>query len=241
MAEAAAPSSVVSAAALERVRAIRRHVRLASGRSDGRCGKVAEAIEAELGWAYRWGHLRLLDGGICWIHCWNQLPDGTVVDATADQFEERWLGDGIVLSPGDPLYSCYRSAPPGQLFRTVRAGAGRRLLARRAGTDGEFEPVEEELAAASDTDRGWIELGARAVEVHSGWRLAEWIAREAGDRLREAAASGQPLPSRELEFALDAADRQRRVASHGEWSSPEWREGQRAQETGCGSPASSGS
>ena len=50
---------------LERLRAIRRHVRLESGRPDGRCGKVVEAIQAELGWAYRWGHLRLLDGGIC--------------------------------------------------------------------------------------------------------------------------------------------------------------------------------
>jgi hypothetical protein len=218
-----------------RVRAIRRRVRLASGRPDGRCGKVAEAIQAELGWAYRWGHLRLLDGGICWIHCWNQLPDGTVVDATADQFEERWLGDVAVLSPGDPLHPCYRSAPPGHLFWTVGAGR-RRLLARRAGSDGQFEPDEEELATAPDTRRGWIELGARAVEVHSGCRgLPEAIGREAGDRLRKAAASGQPLPSRELEFALDAAAHERRIASHGEWTSPEWREGQRAQETGGGS------
>jgi hypothetical protein len=210
---------------IERVRAIRRRVRLASGRPDGRCGKVAEAIEAELGWAYRWGHLRLSDGGICWIHCWNQLPDGTVVDATADQFEERWLGDVVVLSPGEPLHTCYRSAPPGHLFRTVRTGCRRRLLARRAGSDRQFEPAEEELATAPDSRRGWIELGARAVEVHSGWRLPEWIGREAGDQLREAAANGEPLPSRELEFALDAAARERRIASHGEWTSPEWREG----------------
>jgi hypothetical protein len=217
---------------LEQVRCIRRRVRLESGRPDGRCGKVAEAIEAELGWAYRWGHLRLLDGGICWIHCWNQLPDGTVVDATADQFEERGLGDVAVLSPGDPLHTCYRSAPPGHLFRTARAGRRLRLLARRAGPDGEFDPVEEELATAPDTRQGWIELGARAVEVHSGWRLPESIGREAGDRLREAAASEQPLPSRELEFALDAAARQQRIASHGEWTSPEWREAQRAQGTG---------
>jgi hypothetical protein len=103
----------------ERVRAIRRRVRLESGRPDGRCGKVAEAIAAELGWAYRWGHLRLLDGGICWIHCWNQLPDGTIVDATADQFEERWLSDVVVLSPDDPLHAHYRAAPPGHLFRTL--------------------------------------------------------------------------------------------------------------------------
>ncbi|HEV7217196.1 MAG TPA: hypothetical protein VGP33_18965 [Chloroflexota bacterium] len=49
--------------------AIRRQVRLQSGRPDGRCGKVTEAIAAELGWAYRGGHLRLLDGSICWVHC----------------------------------------------------------------------------------------------------------------------------------------------------------------------------
>ena len=229
-------SSAISPADLERVRAIRRRVRLESGRPDGRCGKVAEAIQAELGWAYRWGHLRLLDGGICWIHCWNQLPDGTIVDATADQFEEQWLGMGevgvVVLSPADLLFDCYRSAPPGHLFRAVRDGRRVRLLARRAGADNQFEPVEAELATAPDTPQGWIELGARAVEAHSAWELPEWIAQEAGERLREAVASGEPLPSRELEFALDAADRQRRMARHGEWTSPEWREGQRAQRTG---------
>lgn len=77
-------SPMIATADLDEARAIRRRVRLASGRPDGRCGKVAEAIAAELGWAYRWGHLRLLDGEICGIHCWNQLPDGRVVDATAD-------------------------------------------------------------------------------------------------------------------------------------------------------------
>jgi hypothetical protein len=138
----------------------------------------------------------------------------------------------LVLPPGDPLYGHYRSAPPGHLFRTARAGPRIGLLARWGGPDGQFEPVEEELAIAPDTREGWIELGARAVEVHSGWQLPEWIAREAGERLREAEASGEPLPSRELEFALDAADRRRRIASHGEWTSPEWREGQQAQESG---------
>jgi hypothetical protein len=233
-------SSAIGPADLERVRAIRRRVRLESGRPDGRCGKVAEAIAAELGWTYRWGHLRLLDGGICWIHCWNQLPDGTIVDATADQFEERWLGISeagvVVLSPGDPLYTHYRSAPPGHLFRTVKEGATRsagtrlRLLARRAGPDGQFEPVEDELASGPDTRQGWTELGARAVQVHSGWQLPEWIGREAGERLREAEAAGQPLSSRELEFALDAADGRRRMASHGQWTSPEWREGRSGHE-----------
>jgi len=125
---------------LERARAICRRVRLASGRPDGRCGKVAKAIAADLGWAYRWGHLRLLDGGFCWIHCWNQLADGTVVDTTADQFEERWLGGVAVLQPGDPLHANYRpvlssgcaatargtfTVPNGQLGSRSRSRPGR--------------------------------------------------------------------------------------------------------------------
>lgn len=218
---------VMGAAALEVVRVIRRRVRLASGRPDGRCGKVAEAIQAAMGWAYRWGHLRLLDGGICWIHCWNECLDGTVVDATADQFEERWVGDDggvVVLLPGDPLRANYRPAPPGHLFWTVPAGHQCRLLARRTGPGAESEPNERELAIVPDSWTGWTALGACAIQTHSGWQLPEWIGQEAGHRIREAAAAGQALPSRELAFALDAADRRRRIASHGEWTSSEWRE-----------------
>lgn len=113
---------IVHAVTLERVRAIRRQVRLASGRPDGRCAQVAAALQTELGWAYRWGHLRLLDGGLCWIHCWNQWPDGTVVDATADQFEDRWLGDVAVLPPGDPRH--VHSAPGRARPLSARARRG---------------------------------------------------------------------------------------------------------------------
>ncbi|GEM_PF-2928750 len=209
---------------IEQARAIRRRVRLASGRPDGRCGKVSEAIAAELGWAYRWGHLRLLDGGICWIHCWNQRADGTMVDATADQFEERWLGDVVVLPPGDSRQANYSPAPRGHLFRIPRNRGQLRLLATPARLDAPFEPEEEELTTAADTPDGWTELGARAIQHHSGWALPDWIGREAGERLREAEAAGQGLPSRELEFDLDAAVQQRRRASHGQWTSPEWQE-----------------
>jgi hypothetical protein len=236
---------VVTAAEIEQAAAIRRRVRLASGRPDGRCGKVAEAIAAELGWTYRWGHLRLLDGGICWIHCWNQLPDGAIVDATADQFEERWLGAVVVLPVGDARHANYRPAPPGHLFRVVRSEHRLRLLARRGLVQGQFDPAEQELAAAPDTARGWAELGARAVQVHSGWPLPAWINQEAGERLRAAEAAGLALPSRELEFALDAAAQQRRNRSHGEWTSPEWREsleaGERSPPWCAHAPTSSGS
>ena len=211
---------------LVRVLAIRRRVRLESVRPDGRCGKVSEAIAAELGWAYRWGHLRLLDGTACFIHCWNQLPDGTLVDATADQFEDRWLGHVVVLSPGDPRQAHYHPAPRGHLFRVEQTGGRLRLLERPADGDGQFDSEEGELATVADEPAGWTALGSRAVEAHCGWQLPEWIGREAGERLREAHATGAPLRSRDLEFALDAAIRQRRIASRGEWTSPEWRETQ---------------
>ena len=102
---------------------------------------------------------------------------------------------------------------PGHLIRTVR-GSDRILLLYRPGRpDGEIEPVEGELESVRDSDEGWIKLGGCAVKVHSGWRLPKWIAHEPGDRLRERAASGQPLPSRELEFALDAEAGERRIAA----------------------------
>ena len=80
-----------------------------------------------------------------------------------------------------------------------------------------------------DSRRGWAALGACAVQVHSGWALPAWIAEQAGARLREAGAAGQALPSRELEFTLDAAARKRRIAGHGAWTSPEWQELQQLQ------------
>lgn len=210
--------------ALDRALSIRRRVRLESGRPDGRCGKVSEAIAAELGWAYRWGHLLLLGDGICWIHCWNEAPDGTVVDTTADQFEERWLGEVAVLPLGDPRHAHYRPSPPGHLFRTALIAGHRHLLARRAPPGGQFSSQEVDLANAPDTPEGWTALGARAAQTHSGWPLADWIAEEAGALLCQAETAGRALSSREMEFALDAVTLRRRAETHGEWRSPEWRQ-----------------
>ena len=83
---------------------LRRRVRFQDGRPyDARCSKVAAALEAQFVWPRRWGHLRLLDARVCWQHCWNQLADGRLLDATADQFESRWLGDLVVLEASDPI------------------------------------------------------------------------------------------------------------------------------------------
>ena len=83
--------------------------------------------------------------------------------------------------------------------------------------DGAFAPEEPELATAPDTGADWAALGARAIEAPSGWRVPSWIG-------RAAEAAGQALPSRQLEFALDATTHQRRSAARGAWTSPEWRE-----------------
>ena len=92
---------------------LRRRVRFQDGRPyDARCSKVAAALEAQFGWPRRWGRLRLLDARMCWQHCWNQLADGRILDATADQFESRWLGDIVVLEASDPHATAYQPAPP---------------------------------------------------------------------------------------------------------------------------------
>ena len=71
---------------------LRRQVRFQGGRPyDARCSKAAAAIEEQFGWKREWGRLRLLDSRVCWQHCWNQLPAGRILDATADQFESIFM------------------------------------------------------------------------------------------------------------------------------------------------------
>jgi len=94
---------------------LRRRVRFQDGRPyDARCRPVAAALEAPFGWPRRFG--RLLDARVCWQHCWNQLADGRILDATADQFESRWFGDIVVLAADDPHATAYQPAPPPWTF-----------------------------------------------------------------------------------------------------------------------------
>jgi hypothetical protein len=82
----------------------RLRIRFEDGRPyDARCSTVAAALEEQFGWKRRFGRLRLLDARVCWQHCWNQLPGGRILDATADQFESRRLGDMVVLEASDPM------------------------------------------------------------------------------------------------------------------------------------------
>src|SRR5712671_5376488 len=124
---------------------LRRRVRFQDGRPyDARCSKVAAALEAQFGWKRRWGRLRLLDSRVCWQHCWNQLADGRILDATADQFESRWLGDLVALEASDPHATAYQPAPPWTFtlleqegvieFAAVRDGAEGHGAAIRCGS-----------------------------------------------------------------------------------------------------------
>src|SRR5438128_8592410 len=113
---------------------LRQRVRFQDGRPyDARCSKVAAALEAQFGWKREWGRLRLLDARVCWQHCWNQLVDGRILDATADQFEARWLGDIVVLETSDPHAAAYQFAPPGWTFTLREQEVGIELVAVQDG------------------------------------------------------------------------------------------------------------
>ena len=116
---------------------LRRQVRFQDGRPyDTRCSKVAAALEAQFGWKREWGRLRLLDSRVCWQHCWNQLPGGRILDATADQFESRWLGDVVVLEASDPYAAAYQPAPTPWTFTLQEQEDAIQLAAARDGAEG---------------------------------------------------------------------------------------------------------
>lgn len=105
---------------LERIRRLRAEVRLRDARpNDGRCGRVAEALETEFGWQRQSGYLKLLDESVSWVHCWNLLDDGSILDATADQFQDLWHGDVIMINSADPRRS---HQPAGCGFESYHSG-----------------------------------------------------------------------------------------------------------------------
>lgn len=96
---------------------LRSEVRLEEGgsrswrKAGGQCGIVSSCVAGMLqDWGVDaceyWGGAYLMENGkICWDHCWVELPDGTLVDATTDQFQE---GDSVrVVSPRSPLQRRY--------------------------------------------------------------------------------------------------------------------------------------
>src|SRR5262249_24902019 len=172
------------------VLALRRQIRLEDGRPYGACcSKVAAKLQAQFGWKREWGRLRLLDARVCWQHCWNRLADGRLLDATADQFESRWLGDIVVLEASDPPTAAYQPAPAGWTFTPRERAAEIELVAIRDGP------------AARDAPRSypnWMETGRSVLTTMTGWRVPDDLIDYAARLLRVCALLNRSMASGDL-------------------------------------------
>lgn len=92
---------------VDAVRCLREEVRAEEG-GGGYCHVVSEVLACEYGWSLFSGAYTSLAGEvICEAHVWNLLPDGSILDATADQFGEGH--DVRVLTPDNPDFLRYRA------------------------------------------------------------------------------------------------------------------------------------
>ncbi|HVX42480.1 MAG TPA: hypothetical protein VHC49_01270 [Mycobacteriales bacterium] len=193
-------------AVVRRIYEIRAEVRRRDARpNDGRCGNVSSALAAEFGWEGRWGYLRLLDGTVSWIHCWNRLADGTIVDATADQYQRLWLGDVVILDPSDPKAANYRHAP--RKWEIDVGGDGRLTCV--------FEG-ETRILNADDAHQPWMAQARSVLRLITGWELDEELVDLAARTLR-AKAPGS-IATDELTHPLLI----RSIQHLGRQSSPPW-------------------
>ncbi|WP_377275398.1 hypothetical protein [Rhizobium sp. R86522] len=86
------------------IRSFRHEMRLAG--CWGACFEVACFIEHQFDWRRIDGVYELPDGRPIFLHSWNMMSDGTLVDGTADQFGE---GRDIAIHPcGSPDHLRYR-------------------------------------------------------------------------------------------------------------------------------------
>jgi len=194
---------------------LRRRVRFQDGRPyDARCSNVAAALEAQFGWPRQFGRLRLLDARVCWQLCWNQLADGCILDATADQFESRWLGDLVVLEASDPHAKAYQPAPPGWIFSLREQEAVIELDAVR-------DVAREHVAAMSYTS--WMAAARQVLAMMTGWSLPEDIIDYAARVLRVRALLGESMTSGQLDELLTIYEGAHAQASRGgPWMSSEY-------------------
>ena len=194
---------------------LRRQIRFQDGRPyDGRCSKVAAALQAQFGWKREWGRLRLLDARVCWQHCWNRLADGRILDATADQFELRWLGDIVMLEALDPLASAYQPAPPPWTFSLREQEGVIELTAVRNGTEGH----DAVMTCAS-----WMAAARQVLTMMTGWSQPSDIVDYAARALRVRSWLGQSMTCEQLDGLLTVYEGEHATAARGRpWMSSEY-------------------
>lgn len=168
----------LAADTVQRLHDLRRRVRLRDARpNDGRCGNVSAAVEREFGWPRECGFLQLLDGTVGWVHCWNRLASGDVVDVTADQFGRLWIGDIAVLAPEDPLQSHYLVDPRDWSLALIGPPSSPQGLTCRRGTE-----VRE--LRVDDSQPVWASLAREALRLLTGWSLDDPLVDVAARALR---------------------------------------------------------
>ncbi len=194
---------------------LRRRVRFQDGRPyDARCRPVAAALEAQFGWKRRFGRLRMLDARVCWQHCWNQLADGRILDATADQFESRWLGDIVVFDADDPHATAYQPAPPPWTFSLREQEAVIELSALRGGAEGH----DAAMPCAS-----WMAAARQVLTMMTGWSLPDDLVDYAARALRVRALLGESMTSGQLDELLTMYEWAHAAAARGGlWMSSEY-------------------
>jgi len=192
---------------------LRRRVRFQDGRPyDARCRPVAAALEAPFGWPRRFG--RLLDARVCWQHCWNQLADGRILDATADQFESRWLGDIVVLDALDAHATAYQPTPPLWMFTLREQEAVIELAAVRDGAEGH----DAAMPCAS-----WIAAARQVLTMMTGWSLPDDLVDYVARALRVRALLGESMTSGQLDELLTMYEWAHAAAARGgPWMSSEY-------------------
>jgi len=197
------------------VLALRGRIRFEDGRPyDARCSRVAAKLQAQFGWKREWGRLRLLDGRVCWQHCWNRLADGRLLDATADQFEACWLGDIVLLEASDPRTAAYQPAPPGWTFTPRERAAEIELVATR---DGRTAPEAPRVYA------NWMESGRSVLTMMTGWRVPDDLVDYTARILQVRALLNQSITSGDLDGLLSMYELAHAAAARGgPWMSSEY-------------------
>lgn len=94
-----------TAADIQRILKMREAIRHDEG-AGGQCGFVAEWIHRTFGWEAHSGVYTDPNDDPIIDHVWNVLPDGAVLDATADQIGEGH--DIRIVEPSDPDHRRYR-------------------------------------------------------------------------------------------------------------------------------------